>query len=287
MIEFSSPYRPELMRRGEVFRARSYPHAAFGELADPVLNVDHFEMSGPTFPPHPHAGFSAVTWLLPDSPGAFVNRDSLGGESMILPGEVHWSRASGGLVHEETPVEGRGPATGLQIFVNLRSEAQGAPPAAFHVAADAVPHREGPGVVTSTPVDGRQVGSTPDALPDPVRLSHTALADGASSALDLPDRWGGLVLALDGHVVLDDEQHLRASEAVAFRTRGPVRLTARASGGSARCVVIAGARLEQPVHERGPFKLASEQALRERIAAFERGEFGSIPTRAPAGLRTA
>ena len=287
MIEFSPPYRPELMRRGEAFKARSYPHAAFGELADPVLNVDHFEMSGPTFPPHPHAGFSAVTWLLPDSPGAFVNRDSLGGESMILPGEVHWSRASRGLVHEETPVEGRGPATGLQIFVNLRSEAQDAPPAAFHVGADAVSRRESAGVVTSTPVDGRQVGSTPDALPDPMRLSHVELADGASSTLSLPDGWGGLVLALDGLVVLDDDRHLQASEAVAFRTRDAARLIVRASDGPAHCVVIAGARLEQPVHERGPFKLASEQALRERIAAFERGELGSIPSRDSAERRTA
>ncbi|MBL9037658.1 MAG: pirin family protein, partial [Archangium sp.] len=42
---------------------------------DPFLNVDHFTMSQPTFPPHPHAGFSAVTVLFEDSPGAFINRD--------------------------------------------------------------------------------------------------------------------------------------------------------------------------------------------------------------------
>ena len=36
-----------------------------------ILNIDHFEMSEPTFPPHPHAGFSAVTWILPWSPGAW------------------------------------------------------------------------------------------------------------------------------------------------------------------------------------------------------------------------
>lgn len=30
---------------------------------DPFLSVDYFRMSAPTFPPHPHAGFSAVTYL--------------------------------------------------------------------------------------------------------------------------------------------------------------------------------------------------------------------------------
>ena len=34
-----------------------------------VLNVDHFHMSQPSFPPHPHAGFSAITWMLPWSQG--------------------------------------------------------------------------------------------------------------------------------------------------------------------------------------------------------------------------
>ena len=60
---------------------------------DPFLNVDDFRMSQPTFPPHPHAGFSAVTLMLEDSRGAFVNRDSLGDRSRIAPGGVHWTMA--------------------------------------------------------------------------------------------------------------------------------------------------------------------------------------------------
>src|SRR5713101_5913774 len=56
MIHFSSVYTPTQMRHGAAFSARQYPRQAFDNLIDPVLNVDRFEMSGPTFPPHPHAG---------------------------------------------------------------------------------------------------------------------------------------------------------------------------------------------------------------------------------------
>ncbi len=42
-------------------------HPPDAHALDPVISVDHFRMSQPTFAPHPHAGFSAVTYLFEDS----------------------------------------------------------------------------------------------------------------------------------------------------------------------------------------------------------------------------
>lgn len=92
MTTFSPVFTPAHMRHGAVFSARQYPRQAFGDLIDPVLNIDWFEMSAPTFPPHPHAGFSAVTYLFADSPNGFINRDSMGETQDIRPGGLHWSR---------------------------------------------------------------------------------------------------------------------------------------------------------------------------------------------------
>jgi hypothetical protein len=52
----------------------------------PYLAIDHFYMSQPVFPSHPHAGFSAVTLIFEDSENTFVNRDSKGDMSLIRPG---------------------------------------------------------------------------------------------------------------------------------------------------------------------------------------------------------
>lgn len=100
-----------------------------------VLNVDHFKMSEPTFPPHPHAGFSAVTYMLPWSKGAFINRDSLGDRSIIAPGDLHWTLAGSGMMHEEIPAAAGTICAGLQIFVKLRAGNELAKPRAFHVTA--------------------------------------------------------------------------------------------------------------------------------------------------------
>ncbi|OWT80692.1 MULTISPECIES: pirin-like C-terminal cupin domain-containing protein [unclassified Achromobacter] len=52
----------------------------------PFLGVDHYWMNGPTFPPHPHAGISAVSYLLLDSETGMTNRDSIGTDNLIRPG---------------------------------------------------------------------------------------------------------------------------------------------------------------------------------------------------------
>ncbi|MFK0090779.1 pirin family protein [Pseudomonas sp. NPDC090755] len=63
------------------------------ELIDPFLGVDHAWMSGPTFPPHPHVGFSAVSYLFLDSETGINNRDDIGTQSLIRPGGLHWTAA--------------------------------------------------------------------------------------------------------------------------------------------------------------------------------------------------
>ncbi len=113
-------------------------HGGAVEL-DPFLALTDFHMTEPTFAPHPHAGFSAVTYMFRDSAGSFRNRDSLGDESVIEPGALHWTQAGAGMMHEEIPIEPGLDCHGLQLFVNLRSEHKLAPPRAFHVSAADVP----------------------------------------------------------------------------------------------------------------------------------------------------
>ncbi|WP_088318155.1 pirin family protein [Kineosporia sp. R_H_3] len=79
---------------------------------DPFLSITDFRMSRPTFAPHPHAGFSAVTYMFRDSAGSFRNRDSLGDVSLIGPGDLHWTQAARGMMHEEIPTSPVRSATG-------------------------------------------------------------------------------------------------------------------------------------------------------------------------------
>jgi redox-sensitive bicupin YhaK (pirin superfamily) len=108
------------------------------ELMDPFVHLGHFYQAW--FPPHPYAGVSAVTYLLPDSPGSFHNRWSKGDPSgsggrgavhlsVIGPGAIHWTQAGSGMMQEETPTK---KCHGIRMFVKLLTADELAPPVVFH-----------------------------------------------------------------------------------------------------------------------------------------------------------
>ncbi len=270
MIHFSSVYTPTQMCHGAAFSARQYPRQAFDNLIDPVLNVDWFEMSGPTFPPHPHAGFSAVTYLFADSPNGFINRDSMGGVQEIRPGGLHWSRASRGMKHEEAPIPDAGPVQGLQIFINLPAASQADSAAAFPVPAAMVESRIGQGWESRIAVDGTTLGEAVQALPSPVRIEEISLDDLAAHDIQVPAGWGGIVIVLEGSVAVGDMPLARA-QAIGFAADVDDRMRITAHRGSARLAVIGGTQLKQPVFASGPLMLASPTLLdeaRRRVASL-------------------
>ena len=119
--------RMQRANRGSQFRAYRL-HGSDPSQLDPFMGIDHAWMSAPTFPPHPHAGFSAVTYLFLDSETGIANRDSQGNSTLIEPGGLHWTAAGRGVVHEENPAVLGRTAHLLQIFVNLPRERQGVVP---------------------------------------------------------------------------------------------------------------------------------------------------------------
>lgn len=103
-----------------------------GDLG-PFVDLAEFEMSRPVFRPHPHAGFSAVTYPFEDSPGRFRNRWSMGDSVTIPPGALHWTQAGSGMLHEEVPIEPGIICHGVQVFVKLAAADEIIEPESFHV----------------------------------------------------------------------------------------------------------------------------------------------------------
>ena len=114
----AGPVEGKQLSIGEGFEAISFKHDLFGGQMDPLVMVDHYTMTGPTFGAHPHAGMSAVSVLFEDSVGQFNNRDSLGNDINLEPGDLYWLKAGSGAVHDEKPLPGA-KIHGLQMFVNL------------------------------------------------------------------------------------------------------------------------------------------------------------------------
>lgn len=233
-----------------------------------VLNVDHFTMSEPTFPPHPHAGFAAVTWMLPWSRGAFTNRDSLGDRSLITPGAFHWTQAGAGILHEEIPEVPGTPCEGLQIFVKLPEPDELSPPRAFHVAPHEVPIHRLPNAEARVLVG--HYADTRSTIQTSTDTTLLHLSVRGPTTLDLPEGLQAFGLVLRGAGIINATP---ATLHDAFPlSPGALHL----ESDSLELVVGWSAPLPRAPIFQGPFCMFSRERLAEVARAYRSGAMGHL-----------
>lgn len=262
-------------------------------LVDPFIGVDVFNMPHHFFLPHPHGGMSAITYLLPHSPGGVRNRDSLGDDSIIAPGDLHWLQAGSGMVHEETPATPGVPAVGLQIFVNMAAAHKQDAPAVFKVPAADMPVLQQTGASVRV-VAGEWGGHASPIASDPrwatrVTLLDVTLQPDAEVRLPLPAGHQGFALVVAGSFLIPKSASSLYSQAPAAIVLDSVDeptsdaepdplhdLHLRAGPQGAQVVVFAGKPLREPVVPWGPFVGTSRAEVAAYAQAYQSGAMGQL-----------
>lgn len=266
------------MRIGQGFNARHFAENDFRGLVDPVVMLDHFHMTAPTFEPHPHAGISAVTYVFEDSASPHHNYDSLGNQGPIHAGDLHWFVAGRGAVHTEQP-EGQNPHVhALQIFVNLPAQLKMTAPHALHVDAADMPVFRAPGVRVRVAAGESQGLRSPARLPQPFTLLDGFLEAGGTFEHAIPAGWNAMIYAVQGVLSLSMDafacaQQLTEGHALGVAEASAARLTAAEP---AHFVILSGPALGEPMVKHGPLVMNSVEQMNDRLQAYRRGEFGQL-----------
>ena len=115
---------------------------------DPFILLHHADVKAPAHVlpdhagvgPHPHRGFSPVTFIFK---GGVHHRDSRGNDSVIYAGGAQWMNAGMGIIHSERPPldihEIGGRQEIIQLWINSPADHKMDQPAYFPLAADEVP----------------------------------------------------------------------------------------------------------------------------------------------------
>ncbi len=262
--------QPQRHRIGAGFEAEDWREPL--ALLDPFIMVDHFRMSESVFAPHPHAGFSAVTYLFDDSTTGMISRDSLGGEHEILPGGLHWTLAGRGVMHDEFPIEAGGEAHGLQIFVNLPAEQKLRAPCVMRLAPEQMPRRVGEGW-RAVQVFGADTGLD---LPWSTSLVLVDIDAGAGFDLVMPDGEQGFAIVISGSG-RTDELPLSAGRALSLPVGGSARIVAEEA---LRLACLCGRPLLEPLVRHGPFVMSDEGQVVAALQRFQSGGMGRLSPRA-------
>ncbi|MGQ8364394.1 pirin family protein [Glaciecola sp. 1036] len=272
-MKFTAPFGYHPMQHGAAFDAKQYNVRQAGLTTSPVLNIDWFKMTEPTFPPHPHAGFSAITYLFPDSPGGFINKDSQGYVGDILPGDMHWTMAASGIVHDEIPIENGVMVEGFQIFMNLPEEHQLLPAKAFRIKAeDMLIEKSSSGYLRFAIKGNENKGES--LIPFNALIGEMVFTETGELSVEVPACHSGLLVALNGDFSVSDK-NISEFNAIGFESAGTETLKVQANGGT-KIAIVAGDIMTQPVFHYGPFIMSSKAKLIDRIEAYNRGEFGKI-----------
>jgi redox-sensitive bicupin YhaK (pirin superfamily) len=253
---------------------------------DPFIGIDSYTMPQPFFGPHPHAGMSAVSLMLPEADGGFINRDSLGDHSAIHPGDLHWTQAGRGMMHEEVPAEPGKAARGMQIFVNLARAHKQSEPAAFKVRFEETPVVPAPGASIRV-VAGEYAGQRSPIANDPrwltkVNMLDVSLAAGAQADIAVPAGHNAFFVVRSGSFLVPNQPiagENTAQAAIIFEANpSSAEAYARLQAGTQalRGVFFSGAPLGEPVFPGGPFMGNDAQDIVAYKRAFARGEMGQL-----------
>lgn len=241
---------------------------------DPFIVVSLYDMAGPTFPPHPHAGFSVATYILPESAIGFINHDTLGNRNRIAPGALHVTVAGSGVQHEEQPERTGSLARGFQIWIDHADSARDIAPFALHLRANDVPVVSRDGATIRAVLGASNGVASPITGPTPVRVVDVALEPDAHFHQQLANGENAFLLVHAGIAEIAGV-HVEAG-AVAVLSTDSEDLSVSAPADAARFTLFAGTPLRQRRVQRGPFVAKDAEQLNRFLTNYQSNGFGGL-----------
>jgi len=265
---------------------RPFPSPTAREI-DPFLLLDRLGPvtiapgAGAGVPPHPHAGFEVVSYVLQ---GGLEHRDSAGHRGRLGPGDVQWMTAGAGIVHSEMPTDALrtrgGTLEAIQLWINLPARDKQMPPRYGDIAAADIPTAiSADGLATVRIIAGEALGARA-VLPlrTPITYLHWTLEPGASIPLPLPDGTEAMAYVLHG------EARFGSDAATASRDQllrfagenGSVAIGVPSDGARTEVILLAGPPTREPVARSGPFVMNTMGEIRAVVEKYRAGALGEI-----------
>lgn len=239
---------------------------------EPFLVFTEFHMDRPIFGPHPHAGVSVMTYMMPDSKGSFLNRDSKGDHSIIEPGGIHVTQTGSGIKHDEVPTEIGVDCHGFQIWINHADKDRLVEPKAFHASANEVPE------INTDDFRLRVVQGSFAGKASPIQLvTETLIFDvslQAGAGIELPAKAMAFVYLMNGNISIGDRT-VEGRSMVSFGEAGDL-VNIQSAAGPAHFLFASGTPHHEPIVYGGPFVMTTEEQMRATKIRLGKGEMGEL-----------
>lgn len=239
---------------------------------EPFLVWTEFKMSKPIFGPHPHAGVSVMTYMLPESKGSFINKDSLGDNSMIEPGGVHVTQAGSGMFHDEFPSVNGIECNGFQIWLNHRSLDRFVKSKSFHMASKEVPEYNENNLKVRVIQGSYHSATAPFELVTKTQLFDVTLGENHTVSFETYEMT--FVYLINGEITVNG-QKIKAKSLIKFDLQGN-SISVQANSNNARFIVASSTPIREPIVYGGPFVMTTQEQMMQAKRRLQNGEMGYL-----------
>lgn len=239
---------------------------------EPFLVFTEFNMDRPVFGPHPHAGVSVMTYMMPDSKGSFLNRDSLGDHSIIEPGGIHVTQAGSGVKHDEVPTVTGINCHGFQIWINHAEKDRLVEPKAFHAFSKDVPEFKSENVFIRIVQGQYQNLKSPIELVTKTTLFDATLQPNSSIEFDAMEM--AFIYLVSGEIIVENHE-ISSTSIITFEKEGD-KVKVNTGNQSANFMFVSGVPHNEPIVHGGPFVMTTKQQMQETNQRLLRGEMGIL-----------
>jgi quercetin 2,3-dioxygenase len=252
---------------------------------DPFLLLHHADVKVPAHievrhagvGPHPHRGFSPVTFIFK---GGVHHQDSRGNNNTVYAGGTQWMNAGRGIIHSERPPQDIHEIGGeqeiIQLWVNSPASHKMAQPAYFPITAAETPSIITKDGLVKINVQAGELDNVKGIIPtlSPVNTFTVDMQKGGQYLFKIPASHNSFIYLLDGKLQVTGDSVVEANFAAIFNNDGDgFELTALEN---TRFFVGTGEPLNEPVASQGPFVLNNQTQLMEAFRDYQLGKMGVL-----------
>jgi redox-sensitive bicupin YhaK (pirin superfamily) len=255
------------------------------EQIDPFLLIHHADVKIPEHVkpahagvgPHPHRGFSPVTFIFR---GAVHHRDSRGNSSIVYAGGAQWMNAGMGVMHSERPPDEihrlGGRQEFIQLWINTPARHKKDQPEYYPLQAGEIPSFTAEdGLSSVNIIAGQLLGvKGPISTKTPVNAATLYLRKGGKITIPVPVQHNAFIYTLDGRISVGGYGLVDAFHAAVFANDGEeITLETRED---TRLLLLTGEPLQEKVVSHGPFVMNSETEILEAMRDYQKGKMGVL-----------
>jgi redox-sensitive bicupin YhaK (pirin superfamily) len=247
---------------------------------DPFLFIDHMiptevePGASIRIPPHPHAGFEVVTYLLD---GEFFHRDSRGNDQIAKGGDVNWMTSGSGIIHSEGPTEAflktGGKLQLIQVWINLPSKDKTIAPSFRHYDSSAMPVVNNGDTWLKILIGDYNGKISPILTHTPMFYYHIKLKQDKLFLLPVNAGHAAAFYVMNGKIKILD-QEVKSGQLVDFNIDGDQLVFTALE--DTDLIAFGGLPIKEKVVSYGPFVMNSFEEIQKVIADYETGKMGVL-----------